>query len=178
MSPSKTLYLLPPSSWVERFAGSVPDGGSVLDLACGAGRHGRIFLKRGHEVVFVDIDTRALADIATRPGAEIVAADLETGAAWPLGARRFDAVIVTNYLWRPILPDIVAAVAPGGVLIYETFAVGNEAFGRPRNPDHLLRGGELLDTVRGHLRVLAYAQCTQDAPRRRVVQHIAAVREA
>ncbi len=178
MNPSKTLNLLPSSVWVERFADAVPPGGSVLDLACGAGRHGRIFLKRGHPVTFLDIDTQALADIAARPRVEIIAADLETGAAWPLGARRFDTVVVTNYLWRPILPDIVAAVAPGGVLIYETFAVGNEAYGRPRNPDHLLRGGELLEAVRGHLKVLAYAQCTQNRPRRRVVQHIAAVRES
>ena len=177
MNPSKTLYLLPPSIWVERFADSVPDGGSVLDLACGAGRHGRIFLKRGHEVAFVDIDTQALGDIAARPRAEIITADLEIGGKWPLGARRFDAVIVTNYLWRPVLRDIVAAVAPGGILIYETFAVGNEAFGRPRNPDYLLRSGELLETIRGHLKVLAYEQCLQERPSRRVVQHIVAVRE-
>lgn len=178
MKPTKALYSLSPSIWVERFAGLVPGCGSVLDLACGAGRHGRIFLERGHKVVFLDIDTQKLADIEGRPDAEIIAEDLETGGAWPLGARRFDAVIVTNYLWRPILPDIMAAVAPGGILIYETFAVGNEAYGRPRNPDHLLRCGELLDTMRGHFKVLAYEQCVQERPRRRVVQHIAALREA
>ena len=147
------LNLLPPSIWIERFADSVPAGGSVLDLACGAGRHGRVFLERGHKVAFLDIDTQAL------------------------GARRFDAVIVINYLWRPILRDIVAAVALGGVLMYETFAVGNEAFGRPRNPDHLLRSGELLESMRGHLKVLAYEQCLQDRPSRRVMQHIVAMRE-
>ena len=169
--------MLTSSILVERFSGSVEDGGSVLDLACGAGRHGRIFLERGHKIGFLDIDTQALADITTRRRAEIITADLESGAAWPLGARRFDAVIVTNYLWRPILRDIIAAVAPGGILIYETFAAGNEAFGRPRNPDHLLRRGELLEAVRGHLKVLAYAHCTQGSPIRRVVQQIAAVRE-
>jgi len=177
VNPSKALNLLPPSIWIERFADSVPAGGSVLDLACGAGRHGRVFLERGHKVAFLDIDTQALGDIATQPRAEIIATDLETGGNWPLGARRFAAVIVINYLWRPILRDIVAAVAPGGVLMYETFAVGNEAFGRPRNPDHLLRSGELLESMRGHLKVLAYEQCLQDRPSRRVMQHIVAMRE-
>jgi SAM-dependent methyltransferase len=178
VNSSKPLHLLPPSRWVERFSKTVPNGGTVLDLACGSGRHGRIFLDKGHKVVFVDIDTAALGDIAARPNAQIIAADLETGENWPLGARRFDAVIVTNYLWRPILGDIIAAVAPGGVLIYETFAVGNEAFGRPRNPDHLLASGELFEAVRGHLKVLAYEQCLQELPRRRVIQHIAALRES
>jgi SAM-dependent methyltransferase len=177
VNASKPLHLLTPSRWVERFVNAVPTGGSVLDLACGAGRHGRLFLEKGHKVVFVDIDTGALGDIAAQSRAQIITTDLENGENWPLGTRAFDAIIVTNYLWRPILRDIIAAVAPGGILIYETFAVGNEAFGRPRNPDHLLASGELFEAVRGHLNVLAYEQCLQDLPRRRVIQHIAARRE-
>lgn len=165
-----------PSPWITRFADRVPAGGPVLDLACGGGRHGRFFLDRGHAVTFLDRDMSGVADLADDPKAEIIAADLETGGAWPLDGRRFDAVVVANYLWRPILPNIIETVAPGGVLLYETFAVGNEAFGRPRNPDFLLRAGELLDAVRGRLTVLAYGQCREDAPTPRIIQHIAARR--
>jgi SAM-dependent methyltransferase len=165
-----------PSEWVVRFSGRIPAGGTVLDVACGGGRNGRYFRQQGHRVTFVDRDTGDLADLDGQPCAEVIAADLETGGPWPLGDRRFDGVVVTNYLWRPILPDIVAAVAPGGVLIYETFAEGNEAFGRPRNPDFLLRSGELFEAVRGRLRVIAYGQCIEE--NKRVVQHIAATRQA
>lgn len=163
-----------PSDWVTRYANRLPDGGTVLDLACGSGRNGRYFLERKHPVTFLDKDTANLADIRTRPDAAVVEADLETDASWPLGDRQFTGVVVTNYLWRPILPDIVSAVAPGGLLIYETFAEGNEAFGRPRNPEFLLRAGELLEAVRGRLNVIAYGQCIQENIR--VVQHIAATR--
>lgn len=143
-----------PSDWVTRFAPLAPAGGSVLDLAAGRGRHARHFLERGHEVAALDHDVSRMADIAER--AEVIEADLEDGAPWPLGARRFDAVIVTNYLYRPIFDDIRDAVAPGGVLLYETFGIGNEAYGKPRNPDHLLKPGELLDLARGALEVVAY----------------------
>lgn len=166
----------PPSDWVRRFAGRVPAGGAVLDLACGGGRHGRLFLEAGHPVTFVDAETSALGDLAGHPAATIIEADLESGGPWPLGNQEFDGVVVTNYLWRPILPDIIGAVAPGGILIYETFAEGNEAFGRPRNPDFILRSGELLEAVRGKLTVISYGQCVQENSR--VVQHIAAVRAA
>lgn len=167
---------LPPSPWILRFAPRVPAGGPVLDLACGGGRHGRLFLERGHPVTFVDRDVSGVRDLVGRQGAEIVEADLEAGGPWPLGGRRFAGVIVANYLWRPILPAIVAAVAPGGILIYETFAEGNEAFGRPRNPEFLLRTGELFEAVRGTLRILAYGQCVRDAQSPAVIQHIAATR--
>jgi len=176
MSDTRNFTRLPPpAEWVTRFAGRVPPGGAVLDLACGGGRNGRHFLERGHRVAFLDKDISALADLAGCADAEIMALDLETAEGWPLGSRQFDGVVVTNYLWRPILPDIVAAVAPGGILIYETFAEGNEAFGRPRNPDFLLRAGELLEAVRGKLQFVAYGQCIQE--NKRVVQHIAAVRQ-
>ena len=167
---------LPPSPWVLRFAGEIPAGGPVLDLACGSGRHGRHFLARGHPVTFLDIDTARVADLAGSSGVEILAADLEGDAGWPLAGRGFAAAVVTNYLWRPILPPIVGLVAPGGILLYETFARGNEAFGRPRNPDFLLRPGELLEAVRGRLDLIAYEQRVIAAPKRAVVQRIAARR--
>lgn len=164
------------SPWVERFAGLVPAAGPVADIACGGGRHGRLFLGRGHPVLFADRDVGGVADLAGRPEVEIVQADFEGGAAWPLAGRRFAGVVVTNYLWRPILPRIIELVGPGGLLLYETFARGNEAFGRPSNPDFLLKPGELFEAVRGKLAVLAYAQRVVDAPRPAVIQHIAARR--
>ncbi|MEX0852570.1 MAG: hypothetical protein WD036_04705, partial [Bauldia sp.] len=142
--------------------------------------HVRWLLARGLAVTAVDRDVTGLADIADAPGLEIIEADLEAaptaGGGWPLGGRRFAAVIVANYLWRPLLPAIVAAVAEGGVLLYETFARGNAAFGRPANPDFLLAPGELLDAVRGSLHVVAYEHGVIDTPRPAVVQRICAVR--
>lgn len=161
-----------PSAWLVRYAHLVPRGGLVLDLAAGAGRHSLLFADRGHPVVAVDRDTTALTP---RPGLEIIAADLE-GGPWPLGERRFAGIVVTNYLHRPLLPRLVAAVAEGGVLLYETFAVGNERLGRPSNPDFLLRPGELLDAVRGTLTVIAYEAGEVDRPKRAIVQRICAQR--
>ena len=167
-SPHKPI--LTPSAWVERFASFVPVGAPVLDVASGDGRHARLFLARGHPVTAVDRDTSRLGE----PGMTIVEADLETGP-WPLADARFGGVVVTNYLHRPLFPALVAAVAPGGALIYETFAQGNERFGKPRNPDHLLRPGELLEAVRGSLRVVAYEDLEVSAPRPAMVQRICAV---
>jgi SAM-dependent methyltransferase len=165
---------LPPSPWVVRHLGLVPARSDVLDVAAGAGRHTRLFLDRGHPVVAVDRDTSKLADLAGNPLVTILAADLE-GGPWPLGERRFAGIVVTNYLHRPLLPVLVGALAPGGALIYETFAVGNERFGKPSNPDFLLRPGELLEAVRGRLRVVAYEDVQLDAPKPAMVQRIAAV---
>ena len=161
-----------PSAWVLRFAQQVPPG-PVLDLACGGGRHTRLFLQRGHPVVAVD---RTMV-LGAAPDLERMEADLEAGGAFPLAGRAFSGVVVTNYLHRPLLPAIVAAVAPGGLLVYETFAVGNERFGRPRNPDFLLRPGELFETVRGELRVLAYDDLVLDAPRPAAIQRVCARRD-
>jgi SAM-dependent methyltransferase len=163
----------PPSPWVERFAGLVRMGGTVADIACGAGRHVRLFRGRGHPVLAVDRDVSRLDDLADDPAVEILTADLE-GVGWPLAGRRFAAVVVTNYLHRPLLPHLIAALAADGVLIYETFAVGNEQIGRPRNPDHLLRPGELLEMVAGRLVVVAYEHGRIDALRPAVRQRICA----
>jgi SAM-dependent methyltransferase len=163
-----------PSPWIIRFAGLVPAGGTVLDVAAGSGRHSKLFALLGHPVVAIDRDTAGLAGLGD--GAEIIAADLEAGGPWPLGGRRFAGVVVTNYLHRPLFASIIAAVAPGGALLYETFAVGNERFGKPSNPDFLLRPGELLEAVRGHLRVVTYEDVQVDTPKQAMVQRIAAVR--
>jgi SAM-dependent methyltransferase len=165
-----------PSAWIVRFASLVPTGGPVLDLAAGGGRHTRLFLGRGHPVTALDRDLSGLADLRADASLGVVEDDLENGSPFPLKGREFAAVVVTNYLHRPILPDIVAAVAPGGALIYETFARGQERFGRPRNPDFLLKPGELLDAVRGTLRVVAYEDLILEDSGPRAVQRIAAVR--
>ena len=166
-----------PSGWIVRFAPRVRAGGMVLDLACGSGRNTRLFASRGHFVTAIDRDIGGLVDLAGDRRIETVAFDLESGAPPPFAGRRFAGVVVTNYLYRPLLGALVEAVEPGGVLLYETFAAGNERFGRPSNPDFLLRPGELLDAVRGHLRVLAYEDLEVDEPRPAAVQRIAARRE-
>ena len=149
----------------------------MLDLAAGGGRHTRLFLARGHRVSAVDKDVTNLERIGG-PALELLSADLETGAPFPLAGRLFAGVVVTNYLHRPLLPLLVEAVAPGGLLIYETFAQGNEAFGRPSNPAFLLRPGELLEAVAGRLTVLAYENLTVASPRPAAVQRIAARRDS
>ena len=166
--------MMPASAWVERHLGTAT-AGPVLDVACGGGRHVRLALWHGRAVTAVDRDTAGLADLAGAPRLEIVTADLE-GGPWPLPGRRFAAVIVTNYLHRPLFPALVAAIAPGGSLIYETFALGNERFGRPSRPDFLLRPGELLTVARdGGLSVAAYEHGQVAAPRPAVVQRIHAI---
>ena len=162
-----------PSEWVRRWSHLVPAGGAVLDVACGRGRHLRWFAGRGHPVAGVDRDPQAVAAAADCGPVEL--ADIENGP-WPLPGETFCAVVVTNYLWRPLLGTMVASVAAGGVLIYETFAAGNQAFGKPSRPDFLLQRGELLQACAG-LRVVAYEDGFLEAPER-FVQRIAAVRPA
>jgi SAM-dependent methyltransferase len=175
-----------PSDWVARFASHMPPCGGehmppcggVLDVACGGGRNLRHFLSLGRAVTGIDRDVSGLADLAGRPDIEIIAADLENGAGWPLPPeRRFAAVVVTNYLHRPLFPALMNAVAEGGLLIYETFAVGNERFGRPRSPDFLLRPGELWEAAQAHgLTVVAYEHGFRAAPTPAAAQRICAVR--
>lgn len=151
-------------------------GGKVLDLAAGGGRHVRYFKYLGYQVTALDRDFSRLQDLAGR-GVEVMAADLEDGSPWPLGAREFEGIVVTNYLHRPLLPQLASALAPGGVLIYETFGIGNERFGKPSNPDFLLRPGELLGFAAAHgLQVLAY-ECGEVAePKRAITQRMTAQR--
>ena len=163
-----------PSAWVRRFAPLVPTG-EVLDLACGSGRHARLFAQRGHPVLAVDRDPRALQG-AAGPGITTLEHDLELeGVPWPFEAGRFAGIVVTNYLHRPLLAALVASLAPGGVLIYETFALGNEVFGKPSNPAFLLHPGELLEAARaGGLRVLAFEDGVIQAPKPARVQRLCA----
>jgi SAM-dependent methyltransferase len=160
-----------PSRWVQRWAPLLPAGARVLDVACGSGRHLRWLAARGFMLTGIDRDAAATA--ALHPLAEVVVADIETGP-WPLAGRRFDAVLVTNYLWRPLLPTLVDSVADGGLLIYETFADGQQTVGRPSQPDFLLRPGELIAACAG-LRVLAYEDGFLSDPDR-FVQRIVAAR--
>ncbi len=166
---------LPPSPWISRHAALVLPGAEVLDLACGRGRHARAFAARGHPVVAVDRDDAALATLSGQPRIELLCADLE-GGPWPLAGRRFGAIVVVNYLHRPTFDLLLAALADDGVLLYETFAAGNERYGRPANPAFLLAEGELLDRCAGRLRVVAFEQGrVDDTGRSSVTQRIAAV---
>lgn len=167
-----------PSAWVQSHAGLVSSAGRVLDLAAGGGRHARYFKGLGYAVTALDRDVSRLQELAGR-GVEIISADLEDGSPWPLGVREFDGIVVTNYLHRPLFPHLASALGPGGVLIYETFGVGNERFGKPSNPNFLLRPGELLEFAAAHgLQVLAYACGEVSEPKRAVTQRMVAQRLA
>lgn len=166
---------LTPSDWVQRWSHLVRPGGTVLDVACGHGRHAHWFYKQKHPLALVDRAQAAIDSIAIPPEAcEKVVADIENGP-WPFAGRRFDAVVVTNYLWRPLMPTLLESLAPGGVLIYETFAQGNETVGKPSRPDFLLRPGELLEVCRG-LRIVAFEDGYRASPAR-FTQRIVALRE-
>ena len=161
-----------PSSWITRWTHLLPPAARVLDMACGSGRHVRWLAEAGHAVTALDRDAQALKGLQTL--ARVVCADIE-GAPWPLPGERFDAVVVTNYLWRPLWPQVLDSLAPGGLLLYETFAQGNASVGKPSRPDFLLQPGELLQRCAG-LRVLGYEDGFCEAPPR-FVQRICALRE-
>ncbi len=157
----KHLRITDASPWIKRFEHLVPKGARVLDLAAGGGRHGRLFLKLGACVTFIDRDVSALSDLLFTKEATVIEADLETQNSpfdrdGPLEGESFGAIIVVNYLYRPLLSKLIESLSSGGLLLYETFARGNEKFARPKNPKHLLESGELLATVDGKLQVLAY----------------------
>ena len=166
--------VLAPSRWIERFAALVPPGARVLDVAAGHGRHARHVAQRGARVLAVDRDAAALATLHGVAGVETRVADLE-GVHWPLAGERFDAIVVVHYLHRPSLPLLLEALADDGVLLYETFAAGNERFGRPSNPAFLLRANELLDAVAQRLTIVAFEQGEIGGARAAVVQRLAAV---
>ena len=164
------------SAWVRRHVGLVPPAGKILDVAAGGGRHCRYFNSLGFSVTALDRDISGLAYLGAR-GVEVMAADLEDGSPWPLGSRTFDGIVVTNYLHRPLFPHLAAALAPGGILIYETFGRGNERFGKPSNPAFLLRPGELLEFAATHgLQVLAYECGEVTEPKPAIIQRMAAQR--
>lgn len=174
-SSSPRHPILAPSPWFLRHAHLVPPRARVLDLACGHGRHARLFAQRGAEVLAVDRDAEALAAIEGVAGIETLRVDLED-SGWPFANGRFDAIVVANYLHRPLLPQIVAGVADDGALLYETFARGNEAYGRPSNPAFLLEPGELVAAVGRRLTIVEFAQgLVVGNGRTAVVQRIAAV---
>lgn len=176
-APSLHYALAAPSAWLMRFAPLI-GAGEVLDLACGSGRHAKWLAQRGHPVVAVDRDEAALA-LAAGPGINVMKADLEEEAepAWPFEAERFAAIVVTNYLHRPLFPYIVDSLAKEGVLIYETFAAGNERFGKPSSPRFLLQPAELLQLCAG-LKVVAFEDAYVSQPRPAMVQRICAVKAA
>jgi SAM-dependent methyltransferase len=166
----------PPSPWVRRFAPQLPAGGTLLDIAAGQGRHARLLAAAGLAVVAVDRDPDALAALRGIAGVTVVEADLES-APWPFGDRLFDVIVVTNYLWRPLMDRLARSLAPGGWLIYETFRLGNEKFGKPSNPAFLLREGELLEFARAAgLAVAAFESGTIELPRPAVVERLCARR--
>lgn len=164
-----------PSEWIARFAPLVPVGARVLDLACGAGRHTRLFADRGCRVLAVDRAPQLDDDLRRHPGVDVRVADLEQGS-WPLAGERFDAIVVANYLHRPLFPYLLASLVPCGVLLYETFAAGNAAFGKPSNPDFLLATRELLGAFGADLRVVAFEDGYVRIPREAMIQRLAAVR--
>jgi SAM-dependent methyltransferase len=175
--------MMAPSDWLLHYVYLLPVGSHVLDVACGAGRHVRWLAERGYDVTGIDQDADALATLSaalsllTRtvslPKVRTIVTDIEA-RAWPLADEQFDAVLVTHYLHRPIWENLLAAVTPGGLLIYETFAVGNEVFGKPSRPDFLLRPGELLQVVRNGFTVIAYEDRQIETPKRAMIQRIVA----
>jgi len=171
---------LAPDPWVKKYAALIPVG-PVLDLACGNGRHGRYFLDRGYPVTFVDKDTSAINDLSTHKNAELITYDLENSyletnglknsdlkrdILWPFKENQFSAIVVTNYLHRPLFPHLKTTVKRGGIIIYKTFSTGNEQFGRPRNPDFLLKENELRTEFSKQFREIAFYQGLETNPER------------
>ena len=175
MNPVDHRHPAEPSLWVKRFAPLIAAGGTILDLACGNGRHARFLEAAGWRVEAVDRDGQVLSTLAGIPGIVTRQADLE-GGSWPYPGRCFDGIVITNYLHRPLFPKLIDTLAVGGVLIYETFMLGNERFGRPSNPDFLLRPNELLEAFGGHLTLVAFEQGETAQPQPAVVQRLCAVK--
>lgn len=165
-----------PSPWICRYAQLIPSGGQVLDLACGSGRHARWLAANNWKVNAVDHDAQALAGLQQLSNVSTLVADLENDI-WPYSGHRFHGIVVSRYLHRPLFPRLIESLHAGGVLIYETFMDGNERFGRPKNPDFLLRSNELLEVFSPHLTVIAYQQGEFHEPDHAVVQRICAVSE-
>ncbi len=175
-STPRHLRIKEPSAWISRFAPLIPSGGTVLDVACGSGRNSRHLLKQGYHVVAVDRNTDAISDLWGDEKVEIVTADLEDGSPWPFEGRVFDGIVTTNYLHRPLLKTLVRSLSPEGVFLYETFADGNQELRKPRNPDHLLKAGELIAFTQADLHIVSYEHgLKENQPLPGVVQRICAV---
>jgi SAM-dependent methyltransferase len=157
-----------PSRWVAKWASLIPRG-SVLDLACGSGRHARFLVSLGYSVTAVDREPQSI------PGVRFLQADLEDGSPWPLPGERFQGIVVANYLHRPLFPLLMESLAPGGVLLYETFMLGNERYGKPSNPAFLLRPGELWQAF-GGLHLIGFEQGFAAQPKPAMIQRLCAVR--
>jgi SAM-dependent methyltransferase len=164
-----------PSDWVVKYASRIQKGGHVLDLACGAGRHALYLTALGFTVEALDIDLTTLRSHELPQNISLREADVEN-APWPYAENVFDAIVVTHYLHRPLFAKIIAALKPQGVLIYETFALGNEKFGKPSNPDFLLQPGELLEIVQGAMQVHAYEDGFVELPKPAMIQRICAIK--
>jgi SAM-dependent methyltransferase len=165
-----------PLDWVARFASLVKSGGTVLDLACGKGRHAHYLAGLEYQVTAVDRDISNIGKAETARNIELIEADLEDGSPWPLGSRRFDAIVVTNYLYRPLFPTIIDTLEEDGILIYETFSLGNEDYGRPSNLNFLLKPGDLLSVCSDRLRLIAYEEGVLETPSPAVKQRICAIK--
>ncbi|MCF8467075.1 MAG: class I SAM-dependent methyltransferase [Sneathiella sp.] len=163
----------PISPWIEKYSKLIPQNGPVLDVACGSGRHSLYLLGVGYDVIVVDIDTAEISKIQGYPNLSIVEADLEKDP-WPFSKPAFSSVVVVNYLWRPLFPDLLDALLPGGILLYDTFAQGNERYGRPSNPDFLLAPGELYNLCQGKLEILDFMHGYVEVPKPALRQSIAA----
>ena len=158
---ARHLRITNPSPWVARFAPLVAKNVNVLDIAAGGGRHSRLFLNQGNFVTAIDKNTIALGSLPHQENLKIIESELEVvnsifAEGNLLFAQTYGAIVVVNYLYRPIFSSLINALAPGGLFIYETFALGNENYARPRNPDHLLKSGELLKVVTGQMQIIAY----------------------
>ena len=165
-----------PLDWIARFVPLVKSDGTFLDVACGNGRHARYLINLGYQVTAMDRDISAIRKSKNADSIELIEADLEDGSPWPLGSRKFDGIIVSNYLYRPLFPAIIDALDDDGILIYETFSLGNEKYGRPSNPNFLLKPGELLSACSDELRVIAYEDGLLKTPSPAVKQRICAIK--
>lgn len=162
-----------PSPWIEKHISLIPATGQVLDVACGAGRHSIYLRDQGYPVIAVDVDTAAIATGDDTAGLSVVTADLEAGC-WPFRTQSFAGIVVVNYLWRPLFSELIRTLQPGGVLLYDTFARGNERYGRPNNPDFLLNPGELQEAFGSFLEIIDFFEGDVGLPRPACRQMIAA----
>lgn len=164
---------LPPSNWVKRFAKKIDKNGKVLDLACGQGRHTSLMLSLGYTTVAADINLSGIDSLNKHKNLELMQVDLEQDP-WPFEKKAFSGIIVTNYLHRPLFKNILSALTPNGILIYETFADGNQEYGHPQNANYLLKRGELILKVFPELTILAYEDLIVQKPRPAAVQRVCA----